>query len=147
MQKFLSIAGKVVGWCLFLGAMYLSYRYIWKGSLPNLSYNGWSTLQPRYAVAHMPDQRTTTSVRVGSDLYQGTMQVALDAQGVYFECPLRTPANKLMHIPYNRFKLLEPPKARTGFLSISTYGIFQVDGVDIWLDDPYASQIIAQLAP
>lgn len=52
-----------------------------------------------------------------------------------------------MHIPYNRFKLLEPPKARTGFLAIRTYGIFQVDGVDIWLDDPYASQIIAQLAP
>ncbi|RZK88413.1 MAG: hypothetical protein EOO62_37705, partial [Hymenobacter sp.] len=73
MQKFLSIAGNVVGWVLFLGVMYLSYRYIWKDSLPNFFYKGWGTLQPRYAVPPVPAQRATTSVRVGSDVYQGTM--------------------------------------------------------------------------
>lgn len=147
MDNLLTIGGKTVGWILFLGVVYLSFRFIWKDSMPNFFYKGWGTLQPTYAVAQLPAQRFTTSVRVGSDVYQGTMYVALDAQGVYFQRTLLKPYQQAMFIPYGRFQLVEKPKPRTKFFSLGTYGIFKVDGVDIWLDNPYADQLIAHLRP
>jgi hypothetical protein len=147
MDNLLTIVGKTVGWVLFLGVVYLSFRFIWKDSMPNFFYKGWGTLQPTYAVAQRPAGLATTSVRVGSDVYQGTMYVALDAQGVYLQRTLLEPYQKALYIPYNRFKLLEKPRPRTKFFSLGTYGIFQVDGVDIWLDNPYADQLIAHLRP
>ena len=65
------------------------------------------------------------------------MRVALAAHGVYFQTALPGPASSAMYIPYGRFRLAAKPKARTAF-SLSTYGIFTVDGVAIWLDQPYA---------
>jgi hypothetical protein len=143
----LPLAGKVVGWILFLGVVYLSFRFIWKDSMPNFFYKGWSSLQPTYAVEQLPAHRLTTAVRIGSDVYQGTMYVALDEQGVYFQRTLLEPYQQAMYIPYSRFKLVEKPKARTKLFSVGTYGIFNVDGVDIWLDNPYADRLIAQLKP
>lgn len=141
----LSLAGKAVGLILFLGVVYLSFRFIWQDSMPNFFYKGWGSLQPAYAVEQLPAQRFITSVRVGSDVYQGTMYVALDEQGVYFQRTLLEPYKKALYIPYSRFKLVEKPKARTKFFSVGTYGIFEVDGVDIWLGNPYADQLIAHL--
>jgi hypothetical protein len=143
----LSLVGKAVGLILFLVVVYLSFRFIWKDSMPNFFYKGWATLQPAYAVEQLPAQRVITSVRVGSDVYQGTMHVTFDEQGVYFQRALLEPYQKAMYIPYSRFKLVEKPKVRTKFFSVGTYGIFNVDGVDIWLDNPYAAQIIAHLKP
>lgn len=75
------------------------------------------------------------------------MQVALDARGVYFQ-PARLGLGSLaMCIPYGRFRLIAKPTARTASFSLGTYGIFKVDGVDIWLDQPYADQLIEHLQP
>jgi hypothetical protein len=146
-MNILSMAGKAAGLLLFLGVVYFSFRFIWKDSIPNFFYKGWGSLQPAYAVEQLPAQRFITSVRVGSDVYQGTMYVALDEQGVYFQRTLLEPYQQAMYIPYSRFKLLEKPKARQKLFSLGTYAIFDVDGVDIWLDNPYAAQIIAHLKP
>jgi len=42
---------------------------------------------------------------------------------------------------------VEPPRKRTGFFSVRTFGIFKVDGVNLWLDVPYAKQVISRLKP
>lgn len=145
MDNLLPLLGKTVGWGLFLGVVYLSYRFIWKDSMPNLFYKGWATLHPSYAAPQLPVQRVTTSVRVGSDVYQVIMQLALDAQGMYLQRP--GPYPQVLYIPYNQFRLLEKPRARTRLFSLGTYGVFEVSGVDIWLASPYADQVIAHLTP
>lgn len=147
MDNLLTILGKTVGCVLFLGVAYLSYRFIWKDSVPSFSYKGWNTLHPAYAATHLPPRWATTSVRMGADLYQGTMQVALDAQGVYFRRTLPGPYKKALYIPYSQFRLVAKPRARTGLFSLGVYGIFDVDGVAIWLDNPYADQLIGHLTP
>lgn len=147
MDNVLTVAGKTVGWVLFLSIIYLSYRFIWRDSLPNLTYAGWNTLQPTYAATRLPARWATTSVRVGSDLYQGTMRVAFDAQGMYLQRLLPGTDYTTMYLPYNQFRLVEAPKSRAKLLTLSTYGIFSVEGVDIWLDSPYADQLMVHLRP
>lgn len=86
-------------------------------------------------------------MRIGSDLYQGTMRIALTEQGVYLQPHFFKLSRKALLIPYDQLELVEPPRKRTGFFSVRTFGIFKVDGVNLWLDVPYAKQVISRLKP
>ena len=52
-----------------------------------------------------------------------------------------------VHIPYANIKLRELPRVKKMlFFTIPVYGIFDVDGVDLWIDSPYAEQISQHLS-
>lgn len=149
MSKLLSIAGNVIGWILFLGFVYMSYRFLWKGSMPNLFYKGWKNLQADYGLTepNLPAGVVMhpTTLRVGSERYAQTAHLGLDETSVYLQRPLAGAEGRFLRIPYTRLKLMSPP-GRSGILNAPVYGIFSVNGVDVWIDSPYAEQIIQHLS-
>ena len=61
--------------------IYLSYRYIWKDALLNISFKGWDDLAARYRVDTLPVPGSTITMRIGSQTYNfNNMSFALAAQ-------------------------------------------------------------------
>lgn len=140
-----NILGQLLLWAARLGGLaliYLAVRYF----RPALFYKGWNTLQPTYGVAVAPAQVQLhhTSLRIGVEHYNQTAHVGLGAQGLYLQRPSLAAKLQLLCIPYAHLRLQSPP-GRTGPLGAPVYGIFEADGVEIWLDDPYATELLAHL--
>lgn len=142
------IGGHVLLWAARLAGLLLVYLLI-RYFRPTFFYKGWGSLQPAYGVpstqlpANMPMHHT--SLRVGTEHYNQTAYVGLGSGGLYLRRPALKPAGQLLYIPYKRLTLKERP-SRTGPLNLAAYGIFQVDGVEVWLDSPCAEQLMAYLS-
>ena len=125
--------------------LYLLVRYF----RPTLFYKGWGSLQPTYGVPTAQPPANVilhhTSLRVGTEHYNQTAHLGLGAASRYLQRPAPTPAGRLLCIPYNRMSLKQRP-GQGGPLNLPVYGIFLVDGVEVWIDSPYAEQLIAHLA-
>lgn len=148
MSKLISIAGNIIGWVLFLGFVYMSFRFLWKDSVPNFFYKGWKNLQADYGLLEQDLPvgvvMHPTTLRVGSERYVQTAHLGLDETSVYLQRPLAGADGRFLRVPYTQLKLMSPP-GRTGVLNAPVYGIFKVNGVDVWIDSPYAEQIIQRL--
>jgi hypothetical protein len=127
--------------------LYLAYKYIWKDALPNISFKGWSDLAARYHVQEMVPRHTTITMRVGSQTYNfNNMEIAVVDTGIYLQRTLFG-RRDAVHIPYANIKLRELPKVKKMlFFNIPVYGLFDVDGVDLWIDSPYAERISQHLS-
>jgi hypothetical protein len=141
------ISGQVILWAARLAGLlvlYLLLRYF----RPTLFYKGWGNLQPTYGVltAQLPADVLMhhTSLRVGAEHYNQTAYVGLGLAALYLQRPAHTPASRLLCIPYARLRLRQRP-GPSGPLKLPVYGIFVVDGVEVWLDAPYAKQLIDHL--
>jgi hypothetical protein len=141
------VGGQVILWGARLTGLlvlYLLLRYF----RPTLFYKGWGNLQPTYGVptAQPPDDVPMhhTSLRVGAEHYNQTAYVGLGLAALYLQRPAHTPAGRLLCIPYARLQLRQRP-GHNGPLQLPVYGIFVVDGVEVWLDASYAKQLIAHL--
>lgn len=141
------IGGQVILWAARLAGLvvvYLLIRYF----RPTIFYKGWGSLQPTYGVptaqppADVPMHHT--SLRVGTEHYNQTAYLGVGPAGVYLQRPALKPAGRLLYIPYKSLKLKERP-GRTGPLNLPVYGIFEANGVEVWIDSPYAEQLIAHL--
>lgn len=146
-------ASKIAGQVLLWGArivgpilLYLFIRYL----RPNIFYKGWGSLQPTYSLASAAPpadvQMHPISLRVGNEHYSQTAYVGLGPAGLYLRRPAPLARQRVLYIPYAQVQLQSPP-TRTGPLNLPVYGIFKVDGVEIWLDNPYATDLIAHLSP
>lgn len=141
------IGGQIILWAARLAGLLLLYLLV-RYFRPTLFYRGWSSLQPTYGVptaqppAGIPLHHT--SLRVGTEHYNQTAHLGLGAAGFYLLRPAPTLAGRLLYIPYNCLALKQRP-GPSGPLTIPAYGIFLVDGVAVWLDSPYAEQLIAHL--
>jgi hypothetical protein len=143
-----NLFANVFPWVVRLVGLYFMYRVL-RNFRPNIFYKGWGNLEKAYAVAGpLPPALKLDSIsgRVGSETYNDTLAIALDEQGVYLQRSLLAKARGTLYIPFARFRLMEAPKA-SGPFGVRVYGIFEVDGVDVWLDQPYAQTIISQLSP
>ncbi|RZJ57534.1 MAG: hypothetical protein EOO55_03180 [Hymenobacter sp.] len=129
-----------------LGALYLSYRYLWKGSLPNISYKGWGYLATRYKVKEMPAGGLILTMRIGSQTYNfNNMSILLAAEGMYLQRK-QFGSRSTVCIPYEQIRLAEGPSTKKVlFFTIPVYGLFYVGAVDLWIDSPYAEHLITQL--
>ena len=87
-----------------------------------------------------------TSLRVGIEHYNQTAYVGLGPAGIYLRRPAPTASQRVLYIPYAQVRLQSPP-GRTGPLNLPAYGIFRVDGVEVWLDNPYATDLVTHLSP
>lgn len=127
--------------------VYLSYRYIWKDALLNISFKGWGDLAARYHIEEMVPRHTTITMRVGSQTYNfNNMDISVAETGIYLQRTLFG-RRDAVHIPYANIKLRELPRVKKMlFFTIPVYGIFDVDGVDLWIDSPYAEQISQHLS-
>lgn len=141
------IIGQVILWAARLVGLFLIYLLV-RYFKPTIFYKGWSNLRTEYGLANasLPAGLTMhlTSLRVGSEHYNQTAHIGLDATGVYLQQPFASKEKGALRIPYSRLKLVSPP-GRTGVLNSPVYGIFKVDGVDVWIDSPYAEQIMERL--
>lgn len=141
-----NIVGQVVLWAARLLGLFLIYLLV-RHFKPNIFYKGWGNLRTEYGTsAALPAglMMHHTSLRVGSEHYNQTAYIGLDDVGIYLQRPLATKEGSLLRIPYVRLKLIEPPR-QPGSLHLPIYGIFRVNGVDLWIDSPYAEQIINHL--
>jgi hypothetical protein len=142
------VGGQVIIWAARLAGLLLIYLLV-RYFRPTFFYKGWGSLQPTYGVltaqtpANVPMHHT--SLRVGTEHYSQTAYVGLGTTGLYLQRPALTPTGRLLCVPYKCLTLKERP-SRTGPLRLAAYGIFQVDGVEVWLDSPYAEQLIAYLS-
>ena len=107
---------------------------------------GWGNLEQAYSVPHAPHSISlrSTSARVGLTVFKNTMNIALDETGVYLQRSFFIKNNVILHIPYHKMILVEK---RNPSWAASGFGIFTVDGVDVWIDQPYANQILEKLRP
>ena len=142
-----TILGEAILWAARLVGLLLLYLLL-RHFKPNLFYKGWGSLRPDYSIADsaLPASLAMhhTSLRVGSEHYNQTAHLGLDAAGVYLQRPLASKEDGKLFIPYQHLTLVPPP-GRTGALGLPVYGVFKVNGVDIWIDSPYAEQIIKSL--
>ena len=142
-----NIAGQAALWAARLVGLFLLYLLL-KYLKPNLFYKGWSNLRTEHSIADsaLPAGLAMhhTSLRVGSEHYNQTAHIGLDDMGIYLQRPLGSKEDGKLYIPYARMALVEPP-GRTGVLNLPVYGIFKVNGVEVWIDSPYAEQIIERL--
>lgn len=137
--------GQVLLWVARLGGLALIYfavRYF----RPTLFYKGWNTLQAAYGVTAAPAgvQLHHTSLRVGVEHYNQTAHVGFGPRALYLQRPSLAAQLQLLCIPYAQLRLQSPP-GHTGPLGAPVYGIFEAAGVEIWLDDLYAIDLIAHL--
>lgn len=135
---------KALGFVAFFAVAYFVLKHV----SPNIFYKGWGSLKQEYGIADTavpPAVRMQeTSVRVGSETYNNTMQIGLAEHGIYLQRYVLAKPRGTLHIPYASLALQSPPK-QSGFMGLPVYGVFKVNGVDIWIDSPYAEQIIERL--
>ena len=143
MNPFFNIAFR---YGLPLLVVYLSYRYIWKDALLNISFKGWGDLAARYRVDTLPVPGGIITMRIGSQTYNfDNMSFALAEQGMYLQRK-QFGTKATVCIPYAKIKLSERPRVKKFlFFSIPVYGLFYVDGVDLWIDSPHAECLISHL--
>ena len=137
--------GQVILWAARLVGVLLIYLVV-RYFKPTIFYKGWNNLQTEYRLtnAALPTGLVMqpTSLRIGSEHYNQTARIGLGATGVYLQQPFASKGT--LYLPYDRLKLVSPP-GRTGMLNSPVYGIFKVNGIDVWIDSPYAEQIINHL--
>ena len=141
------IGGQVILWAARLAGpmvVYLLMRYF----RPTFFYKGWSNLQATYGVPTAQPPAAVplhhTSLRVGTEHYNQTAYLGVGPAGVYLQRPALKPAGRLLYIPYGCLKL-KAKAGPTGPFSLPVYGVFEANGVEIWIDSPYAEQLIAHL--
>jgi len=140
------IIGQIILWTVNLVGVFVFYLFI-KNLKPNIFYKGWGDLNAHYSVteAAVPKgvKMDSAWIRVGSETYNGTIQIGIDTSGIYIQRSFLSVMRGILYIPYKKLKLVEPP--HKGVLNLPVYGIFRVDNVDIWIGPPYADQIIEHL--
>jgi len=141
------MGGQAILWAARLAGLvvvYLLIRYF----RPTIFYKGWGSLQPTYGVptAQLPAgvPMHHTSLRVGTEHYNQTAHLGLGPAGLYLQRPALKASGQLLCIPYGHLTLKERP-GPTGPLGLPVYGIFEARGVELWIDSPYAEQLIAHL--
>lgn len=142
-----NIIGQVILWAARLVGIFLIYLLV-RHFKPTLFYKGWNSLSAEYGVvtATLPAGLILhpTSLRIGTTHYNQTAHLGLDNTNVYLQRPLATKENSFLRIPYAQLKLVSPP-GPSGLLNVPVYGVFNISGVDVWIDYPYAEQIIKHL--
>lgn len=138
----MDIIGKLLGFAIFIaGAVGIYFLLKGKGRLERP--NTWSALEQPFGVEQMPTAYTTTSGMIGLGHYRNTLQMAMDATGVYLNLPgLFRSGSKPIHIPYGEFTVsANNPTVSRGFY---TYTQFIVRGQSIALDQDDAKKILAR---
>jgi hypothetical protein len=141
------IGGQIILWAARLAGLLIVYLLI-RYFRPTIFYKGWGNLQSTYGVptaqppADVPMHHT--SLRVGAEHYNQTAYVGLGPAALYLQRPAPTPVGRLLRIPYASLRVRQRP-GPSGPLKLPVYGIFVVDGVEVWLDAPYAEQLIEHL--
>lgn len=138
----MDVIGKLLGFAVFIaGAVGIYFLLKSKGRMENTGT--WAALEQPFRVEQMPTTYTTTSGMIGLGHYRNTLQMAMDATGVFLNLPgLFRSGSKPVHIPYGEFTVSETnPTVNYGFYQ---YTQFMVRGQSIALDQDDAKKILAR---
>ena len=142
-----NITGQAILWAARLVGLFIIYLLV-RHFKPTIFYKGWGSLRSEYSLSDpgLPAGLVLhpTSLRVGTEHYNQTAHLGLDEGAVYLQRPVLTGEPSLLRIPFSHLKLVAPP-GRLGPLGLPVYGIFAANGVEVWIDSPYAEQLMARL--
>lgn len=117
------------------------FRFIIKSIRLNSYRGSWNSLN-KYSFYGTVPRTFLTSVRIGAVTYKNTMHIYLNEKGVVLQKPALSQKPDLVLLPYAAFRLIEV--IDSGLLS-DGHAIFTVDGVDVWISQPFANEIIEKI--
>lgn len=137
MPDFFAIFWNIIG-IVIIG---FGLRFYFRRIRLSIFAGGWSDL----AVGHtmlgeplgLPWQ--SSSARVGAVVYKNTMNVAVQHGGLYLQRDSFALDKTILFLPAANLKLVSRHKASW---FANAYGIFTIDGVDVWVEQPYADALL-----
>ena len=130
-----------IAWGAFvLFSVYQTFAFVAKRFRLNIFFGSWQDLQRVYLVPTKPYfiRFASTSARIGIAEYIGTISIGLAEEGVYFQRNFFLFNKNILYIPFQKFTFVERmPSSWLGNGNI----IFTVDGIDVWVAQPYADYI------
>jgi hypothetical protein len=135
---------KLIGFIIAIGGMVLFIRLFYSKPLGRLVKGNWSDLYARYPAGEVSDAGQLASGFIGGAVYGESLIINFRPHGVYLLPAIRFRDRPLL-IPYAAFR---PDAAlQTRRMGFRTFVVFQVDGVDLWLDESSARQVLARQTP
>lgn len=134
-----------IAWGAFvLFSVYQTFAFVARRFRLNIFFGSWQDLQRLYLVQTKPYfiRFASTSARVGIAEYIDTIFIGLADEGVYLQRNFFLFNKDILYIPFQKFTFVE--RMPSSWLGQGN-SIFTVDGIDVWLAQPYADHIARKI--
>ena len=136
----------IFGTIVLLVLTFLGLRFYFRRIRLSIFAGGWSDLAASYTMLGEPLGLPwqSSSARVGAVVYKNTMNVAVQYGGLYLQRDSFVTDKTILFLPANRLQLVSRHKA--SWLA-NAYCIFTIDGIDVWVEQPHADNLLKLQTP